>query len=110
MTRFDAGHDTIPCPPPWPESGEHAAVHIHVLKSEQDLAPQLIESVVLELRALLAGLKCLHHGKAPVVHVEVGFENDATTRVIPLNCCAVLDGFLAQALEGSHTFRLINPT
>lgn len=110
MTRSDAGHDTIPCPPPWPESGEHAAAQINVLDTARDLAPQLVENVVRELRALIAGLECPHHNKAPVVHVELALQSDATARVVPLNCCAVLDDFLAQALRGSHTFQLMNPT
>jgi hypothetical protein len=109
MKRFDALHDTIPCPPPSPESSEHAVARIHVGLSEQELAPRLVESVLTELRVLIAGLECPDHHAAPVVHVELGSEDRATAAVMPANCCAVLDEHLAQVLRGSPIFRLMSP-
>jgi hypothetical protein len=102
-----AAHDTIPCSAP--ESGEYAAVQIEVSPSEEPQAPRYIESVVGELRGILAGLRCAAHGTAPALTVDFGHDEDATVIVVPHDCCPQLDDLVADALRGSPIFRLIRP-
>ena len=71
MRSLDVADDTIPCPP-MPESGEHPVVQIEVDASARRLAPHYVESVIGELRGLLAGLQCPDHGVVASVHVAFG--------------------------------------
>ena len=108
MKSRDVADDTVPCPP-MPESGEFPVVQIEVDPSARRLAPRYVESVIEELRALLAGLQCPDHFGAATVHVAFGTEDDPTVAVLPHDCCPRLDELLAHALRGSPIFRLIVP-
>jgi hypothetical protein len=103
-----AAHDTIACPAP--ESGEHAVVRIEVTPNDGPHAPRYVESIVAELRGIVAGLRCGDHGTAPALTVKFGNEDDAIVAVVPHDCCPQLDDLVADALRGSPIFRLMRPT
>ena len=108
MKNLDVADDTIPCPP-LPDSGECPVVQIEVDPNARHLAPHYVESVIEELRGLLAGLQCPDHGVAPAVHVEFGSDDDAAVAVVPHDCCPRLHQLIAHALRGVPIFRLVVP-
>jgi hypothetical protein len=106
MPVIDVVHDTIPSPP---ESGEYTAVQIEVRPSDGVIAPRYVQSVVSELHAAVAGLRCPEHGTAPALTADFGTEDFAVVDVVPHDCCLKLDELVARALRRSPIFRVMLP-
>jgi hypothetical protein len=98
-------HDTNACPAP--ESGEHAIVQIEVAPGGAPQAPRYVQSVVDDLRGILAGLRCPDHDTAPAVTVAFGTDDDATVSVVLHDCCQQLDELMVAALRHSPIFRVM---
>ena len=107
MAAANAARDTIPSPPP--ESGEYAIVRIEASPGAADHAPHYVESVLRELRHVLAGARCPAHDCAPSLTVNFGCEDAGTLDVVAHNCCSRLDDVVDVALRCSPVFRLILP-
>jgi hypothetical protein len=104
MAVANVARDTIPSPPP--ESGEFAVVHVEASLGAADHAPRYVESVLRELRHVLAGVRCPEHDCGPSLVVDFGAEHISGLDVVPHNCCTGLDLMIAARLRESPVFRL----
>jgi len=107
MPSLDITHDTIPTAPP--DSAEHAIVRIEASPGAADRAPQYVDSVLHELRQVVARARCPVHDCAPSLTVDFAREGAGTLDVIAHNCCPRLDELVARALRVYPLFRFVVP-
>lgn len=102
-----ASTDTTPgTPRTTSESGKHALVHVEASPGAMDRAPQYVESVLHELRQVVARARCPVHGSGPALTVDFGSGDQGSLDVIAHNCCSMLDEVVARALRVYPLFRL----
>lgn len=92
-----------------PDAGEHPAARIEASPGAADRAPHYVDSVLHELRQVVARARCpVHHG-GPALTVDFGSRDAGTLDVVSHNCCPRLDEVVARALRVYPLFRLILP-
>ena len=104
MAPPDGTPDTIR--PKTLASDKHTTVRIEASPGARDRAPQYVDSVLQELRQIVARAKCPVHGCGPALTVDFGSGARESLLVIPHHCCPTLDEMVARALRVYPLFRL----
>jgi hypothetical protein len=107
MTPTDETRDTIR--PATLTSDKYAIVTIEASPGARDRAPQYVDSVLQELRQIVARARCPSHGCGPTLTVDFGSGAQESLLVVPHNCCATLDEVVARALRVYPLFHLQRP-
>ena len=81
-------------------------VRIEASPAAVDRAPQYVDSVLQELRQVVARARCPVHGCGPELTVDFGSGAQEGLLVIPHNCCPSLDQLVARVLRVYPLFRL----
>lgn len=104
MTPTDETRSTIR--PKTLASDKPPIVRVKASPGAMDRAPHYVESVLHELRQVIARARCPVHECGPVLTVDFGSGAQENLVVVPHNCCPTLDELVARALRVYPLFRL----
>jgi hypothetical protein len=97
MAPTDGTRDTIR--PTTLSSDRYPIIRIDASPGAKDRAPLYVDSVLQELRQVVARARCPVHDCGPALTVDFGSGSQESLLVIPHNCCPTLDELVARALR-----------
>ena len=88
------------------DSDTRAVARVEASAGASDRAPLYVDSVLHELRQVVARARCPAHDCGPTLTVDFASRDEGSLNVIAHNCCPRLDKIVARALRVYPLFRL----